>query len=833
MKFSFYENCFDNEPRVVDVDDDEVIALIRSTTEFSCTPVDCVGKKCPNKNTEAFSPAAIEGTRHNSNVRSMSMLALEIDGLRREGALRVATSLVGLRHGVYSTHGHRGGDGKWSLRFLVWLSRPVRVTYRRVGRGSIPTAEDEWHRFYAAALRKLGIADLLDPLSDPSRLWFVPGHCSGVEPFSGYDDGATLDVDEVMALAARQNVAVPMPAPEVEPEPDDEQEFTDLDEIVEMLTTYRRSRAQRDTEEEREKGALIGRLLDGEPLAAPGGNAALTPEEPPADLPKGRGIAILRASGICVNYLPVGVPDEAYFEIFRRSIEAMRFGAPEGEREAMYEKLAESLNRNRARREAWDAEREADRAAMRALAERLAARSNGTKSNGANGVSVVEASETAAPPDDSWKGMLRRKGKGALVACGFNAYLILLYDPQLRGAARWNDVDKCLVTAGPLAGDGEVADVVAANYISAAYDVDIEPSSVYRQVLCVAYDNRFDPIKDYLRSIEWDGAQRIDSGRGWLVRYAGAVPDDENYVLDVGRKWLVQAVARALDPGCKADTVLIFEGDQGFRKSSLFEVLGSDWYCDAQLVLGDKDSKMLAGGQWIIELGEMASFKKSEQNAIKAFFSGRKDKFRVPYARSITSSLRRSVFVATTNHDGDDLTDFTGNRRYLPIKCDKKADLAAMIRDRDQIWAEAVHLYDRHVRECSDKLECGCWWFDAKDPRVVRRTDERVVQTPADEAVDAWWHAMAPEKRPKMVTTFEVAVASFECSKDRVNRGMTMDVGAALRKIGFKKGVTKVSGKSKRVFVPTEELLAAPQSEAGKLKDRRPGVSRPSPSPPN
>lgn len=809
MKFAFYSSMYDNDPRVVDLTDEDVLEMIRGTTQLACSVEDCVGPECPHKNTEAFSPIDIDDLRHNANVRSMSMLVLEVDGGSREAAATIADALVGLRHGVYSTHSHRGGDGKWNLRFLVWLSRPVRVAYRRSGKSSIPMAEDEWYRFYKTIVRRLGIADLVDPLGDPSRIWFIPGHARGATPFSGYDDGPPIDVDAILATAPQQNFVPPAPpAPAV----------VDLAEVAEVLSAYRKSRVRRDDAEDQEKGALIGRLLDGEPLAAPGGNAAPTPEEPPADLPKGRGIAILRASGICVNVLPPEVPDEAYVEIFRRSIEAMCFGNP-AEAQALYDKLAESLERNRARREAWVAEKEADRAKVRALAERMIAQRKAT----------VAPPPVAAPEPESseWLGLLRRKSKGVLAACGFNAYLFMLYDPELRGAIRWNEVEKCLVTSGAIAGDPEVADVIVANYISIKYDVDIEPSTVGKQLACVAFENRFDPIRDYLRSITWDGESRIDAEGGWLVKYAEAEAGTDGYVCDAGRKWLVQAVARALSPGCKADTVLLFEGDQGRRKSSMFKALGGEWFCAVQqLVLGDKDSKMLASGQWIIELAEMASMRRSEKRAIKAFFSDEVDKFRLPFGRAITKSPRRCVFVATTNDGEDDLDDLTGNRRYWPVRCGR-VDLAALARDRDQLWAEAVYLYDRHVRECGSNIDCGCWWFDPDDPRVASRTDARLVENPAEAAVDAWWHAMSSERRPKAVTTFDVAIAALDCTKDRVYRHVQMDVGAALRRLGFKKNVIKEGRRSKRVFVPSPELLAAPQSEEGKMRDRRTGMVKP------
>lgn len=64
--------------------------------------------------------------------------------------------------------------------------------------------------------------------------------------------------------------------------------------------------------------------------------------------------------------------------------------------------------------------------------------------------------------------------------------------------------------------------------------------------------------------------------------YFGVVARDEaerEYVREASRVFLTQACARAVDPGCKADIVVVLEGKQGIGKSTglraLFSPLGS------------------------------------------------------------------------------------------------------------------------------------------------------------------------------------------------------------------------------------------------------------------
>ena len=83
----------------------------------------------------------------------------------------------------------------------------------------------------------------------------------------------------------------------------------------------------------------------------------------------------------------------------------------------------------------------------------------------------------------------------------------------------------------------------------------------------------------------------------WMERYLGAKPgspEERQYIEAVSRLSLIQAVARALDPGCKADSVPILEGGQGIGKSTAIRVLhGAEWFGDALPPMGTKDASGL------------------------------------------------------------------------------------------------------------------------------------------------------------------------------------------------------------------------------------------------
>ena len=199
--------------------------------------------------------------------------------------------------------------------------------------------------------------------------------------------------------------------------------------------------------------------------------------------------------------------------------------------------------------------------------------------------------------------------------------------------------------------------------------------------------NAFDPVKDYLTGLVWDGVERLDT---MLVRWMGA--EDNKYVRAATRKWMCAAVARAMHPGCKFDNMLILVGRQGIGKSNLARAISRGWFTDS---LGrmdsNKDSYERLSGVWIAEIAELAAAKKAEVEDIKNFISKQEDTFRRAYARETGTYPRRCVFYGTTN-DPEFLRDRTGGRRFWPIEV-KGFDngvLRGLEDEVDQLWAEAV-----------------------------------------------------------------------------------------------------------------------------------------------
>ncbi len=212
----------------------------------------------------------------------------------------------------------------------------------------------------------------------------------------------------------------------------------------------------------------------------------------------------------------------------------------------------------------------------------------------------------------------------------------------------------------------------------------------------VSMRNRFHPVRDVLDSLEWDGSERI---RSLLPDYLGV--EDTEYSYQVIRLWMLGAVARVYEPGCKFDYTMIFTGPQGLGKSTFLKMmaLNDSWFNDSLDSLDSDKAAQSLMGSWIVELAELKSLARTAGGveSVKRFLTAVQDKYRVPYERRADIFLRQCVFAGTTNKS-DFLQDETGNRRFLIIqtgvnKPTKSLFVPEAIEDMKAAWAQAVHIW--------------------------------------------------------------------------------------------------------------------------------------------
>lgn len=225
----------------------------------------------------------------------------------------------------------------------------------------------------------------------------------------------------------------------------------------------------------------------------------------------------------------------------------------------------------------------------------------------------------------------------------------------------------------------------------------------------------YNPVQDYLLSLRGKTEENPQSLLDNFTEQVLGITDDLEKLFV--RRTLVGAVARALEPGCKFDTVLVLMGPQGNGKSEFFRALfGGDNYGNVYEGGGDKDWRQALHCVWCAELGEIDGHLRQKRSSnMKSFITESTDKFRLPYGKEITAHPRPNILVGTTN-DPTPLVDPSGNRRYWVVKTSQRICQKEVEEQRDRVWAAALQIYQQKTE---------IYYIDYNDTETTSRVDKR------------------------------------------------------------------------------------------------------------
>jgi len=397
------------------------------------------------------------------------------------------------------------------------------------------------------------------------------------------------------------------------------------------------------------------------------------------------------------------------------------------------------------------------------------------------------------PVDDSWRDLLLRgkpKKEGEpppVIPCAANVIAILTHHPAWKGVLAHDAFAEVATTRRPPPWDALECTHPRPGPWTDADDTRLQAwlqrneqlhfrASLGPVVEVVARQREYHPVREYLRSIEWDRQPRS------LVTYIGA--EDTMYARLVLGWLLVSSVARVMEPGCKVDTMVILEAGQGARKSSLCRAMYWPWFSDTPIDPGSKDAYLAMRGRWGIEWAELDSMSRAEAARVKAFVSSQVDVYRPPYGHRVVSIPRQCVHIGTTNED-EYLQDPTGGRRFHPVRCGR-IDVDAVHRDRDQLFAEAVAAYDAGAS----------WWPATAEERALCGDEqEQRMRVDAWETMIARWSRELTRER---VTVDEVASGALGLDAQRLGKSEQIRIGSALKRAGWTR--VRITEKGARVW---------------------------------
>lgn len=331
-----------------------------------------------------------------------------------------------------------------------------------------------------------------------------------------------------------------------------------------------------------------------------------------------------------------------------------------------------------------------------------------------------------------WHEALSLDRKGNTLNTLNNLKLIILNDEVLK-RVRYDrfsrrdvsDVPRLMPADGSRKANDEVLGKIAL-HIESKYGLRVNFKKVDEMLKATARERGFNPVKDFITSVQWDGKKRVET---LLIDYLGARDNAVNR--EITRKWITAAVARVFNPGCTFQNVLTLTGPQGIGKSTFLRTLAGsgDWFCDT-LCAADKDQKRNEDtqGAWIVEIGELNGLSRSEWQGFKGYISRNEDRGRAAWAYRRADNPRQYVFAATTNDTAFLRESDKGNRRWWIVPVNGTGDVGEWITrlsdEVPQIWAEAYQIYLNgedicNVSKLTDEYMAKMQWEyseDAADP---------------------------------------------------------------------------------------------------------------------
>ena len=406
-------------------------------------------------------------------------------------------------------------------------------------------------------------------------------------------------------------------------------------------------------------------------------------------------------------------------------------------------------------------------------------------------VEAVQTTESETPTIFAEDGAdLEYDRRGKLLPTIHNFFQIMQHEPAYRrirfnlmtgrpevqtedGPRNWTDAD-----------EAESRNLIELNY-------QIHNPAKHQDALRMLFRRReYNPLIDLVESFEWDGNRRCES---FLTDCLKA--DDTPYTREVSRLIFAGGINRLYLPGCKFDAVPVLIGTkQGEGKTSIVEWLALDdrYTATTKNLSGDQKSIEAIMGAWIVEIPELAAFRATDMESLKAFVTTRYDKTRLPYDRNPSVLPRRCIFIGTTNN-ARFLTDRTGNRRFFPVFV--HSDGIQLYRDREgielyiqQCWAEARERYkagnmptvaDPSLIGEYQKAQSDAMEDDWRTGMVEQYIDKRMK--PGDlVCVKELWRYLYPDStaEPKAKDSHEIGdILDTLSSVERCGRQYTRDFG--------------------------------------------------------
>lgn len=301
-----------------------------------------------------------------------------------------------------------------------------------------------------------------------------------------------------------------------------------------------------------------------------------------------------------------------------------------------------------------------------------------------------------------------RRKEPTLKSTRANVKTILEALPCIREAFVYSEFDECMQQVKPIPAppkcswgpspeeEGEfprdvtATDLMEISFILNWFGISFRDRGALKQILSrMAKRTSVNFVKDYLENLEWDGVSRIND---WMSYALGAEDTPLNSLQ--GRKFLIGACRRGTSKkSYKFDSVLYLYGKGGIGKSTAVKRLfnGLRFRVGLPSLKNMVEAKRGLYRFWACELPEGNAFKGVDEDVVKKFIAAEEDTVRGMFRSDYATRIRRTVFLVTATR-----LDLVKERsdHYWVVTCgvNPKFDPMWLVRNRDQLWAEAYML---------------------------------------------------------------------------------------------------------------------------------------------
>lgn len=346
-------------------------------------------------------------------------------------------------------------------------------------------------------------------------------------------------------------------------------------------------------------------------------------------------------------------------------------------------------------------------------------------------------------------------------------------------------------------------DVIQQHLIAALKGEKITRADAEDAVRKCAIENKFDRLNDFFMNLDPENknTNHLDT---WLTTCFGVEDTEINRV--IGKKFLVSAVARAMEPGCYVEGTLILYGAQGTGKSASCMSLApiKDLYFgDIIDITNTQKACQTLQGKFMVEFSELASLNPKTIEDIKGWLTRKEDVYVAKYSNTATYVQRQFVCMGTTNSPTP-LNDPSGNRRFWVVKVDD-INLSHIRKIKDELWYEALQTYKMWTTE---KYRQICfprdpWVMTAKENDLlsISNKDFEVSSSITDWLKQNFAGFPSDYDGWTKYSDIKAAVSKFErVSDQRLSNILRLELGCDHRKISIGSQYRMIANNNKEIF---------------------------------